>query len=184
MADSDPEVLDAMAIGIPDRASIADRVKQRLTVIRQWHEDGVPLGVTLPRSLTAVRLWEDEALGIQKISSPNEFTREHAIVGESVREIDSKLAALRIRYQDTRTTKQSRAVPKEPKSDAKYYENQLTQAVSQWHSQRAERLTAERRAAAAEARCLLLQKDLDDRERQIAHLTSIVAASGKLRSVK
>lgn len=184
MKDPGPGVTDSLTFGLTRPASIAERVEQRLNIIRKWYEEGVPLGATLPRSLTAVRLWDDPALGIQKISSPNEFVTTHAVVGPSVKEIDSKLAALIERYREQSKSGTRRAAAKAPRTDTTSSEAELPPAVSQWHSERSLRLTAERRAEAAEKRCLMLKKDLDERDKRIAELTALAVGAGKLRSVK
>jgi hypothetical protein len=164
--------------------SIEDRVEKRLTVLRAWEQEGLPLGAQLPESLTAMRLWDDPSLGILKISSPNEFTRNHPRVGQKVREIDSLLAELRSRYSEPSASTRVRKLSHATKFDSKAAETQLRAAVSQWHTERSEKLAAERRAKALESRNLMLTKDLDDRDRQIAELTARVAGSAPLRSVK
>lgn len=184
MDNSDLQVHDLIASGGDYRSSIKDRVAKRLAVLRDWKDNGLPLGAQLPDSLTAARLWDDPKLGILRISSPNEFTRNHPSVGQSVREIDSILADLRVRYADPPISKRVRRPSPPAKHDTGAADRQLGAAVSQWHTERSKRLAAEQRAQAAESRNLLLRKDLDERDRQIAELTSRVAGSAPLRSVK
>jgi hypothetical protein len=184
MDNSRSQVHDLVASAGSNRSSIEDRVETRLVVLREWKEKGLPLGAQIPESLTAVRLWNDPNLGILKISSPNEFTRNHPRVGQGVREIDSILAHLRALYALPSTKQRVRRPSAAIRTDPEATEKQLQAAISQWHTQRSERRAAERRAKAAEARNLLLIKDLSDRDRTIAELTAQLASSSPLRSVK
>lgn len=179
-----PQVHDLLASSRSNRSCIEDRVAKRLVVLREWKDKGLPFGAQIPASLTAVRLWDDPDLGILKISSPNEFTRNHPRVGQSVREIDSLLAHLQGFYAPPSAKERVRRTSPATRPDHEATEKQLQAAVSQWQTQRSERLAAERRAKAAESRNLLLLKDLDERDCKIAELTAQLAGCAPLRSVK
>lgn len=184
MIPSSDNVHDLMASESSSRPSVETRVQTRLEVLKRWQKDGLPFGAKIPDSLTAVRLWHDPDLKILRISSPNEFTRNHPRFGEQIREIDSILATLKVRYETPGAEDPPKQTPRESRLDPEALEKQLQSAASQWHTERSKRQAAERRAAAAESRNIMLKKDLEARENLIADLTSQAAGTPRLRPVK
>lgn len=174
-------VVDLLA-GDPSGQSqtVAQRLERRLVVLRAWLAGGIPMGKTFPRSLNAARMWEDDEIGIQPISSPNEFTTTHAEHGRSVKQIGQLLTALDRRY----------GRPKEPaarssptlKFDRAAYDRALERTVSQWHSERDQRLVEQRRADNGNARSVGLLEENADKDRLIAELRRRLSAQTGLRA--
>jgi len=162
--------------------TVAKRLERRLVVLQAWLADGIPVGKTLPRSLNAARRWEDDEIGIQPIRSPNEFTTTHAEHGKSVKQIGQLLTALDRRY----------GRPNEPaarssptlKFDRAAYDRALERAVSQWHSERDQRLVEQRRANDENTRSVGLLDENAEKDRLIAELRRRLNAQTGLRAVE
>lgn len=163
--------------------SIAERIDRRRDLLRSWRRDGVPKNKQVPRNLKEARIWRDAELGIVPISSPNEFTTTHHLHGSLVREIAGLLTALQ---RPTRQKVKDRK--KKPgsleKFDRKAFDRQLEVVVSQWQTERDQRLHQERRADAAEARSQLLLKENAEKDALVADLRRQIAARKGLGLVK
>lgn len=179
-----PVIHDLLAAHDPRPSSIDQRVEQRLTVLRKWLVEGLPFEAELPKSLTAARLWEDASLPVEKISSPNEFTKTHLLVGSRVCEIAALLTKLREKYGNRAPRKRTKTSTTTTVFDQTASERQLRSAVSQWHMEREKKNTAVKRAEAAEARSILLCDELSGRDKLIADLRRQLMVSGSLRPVK
>lgn len=171
-----------------DRApTIQSRLDRRISVLRDWLDNGVPAGFAVPTSLTKARLWENSELGIIRISSPNEFTTGHAHYGESISTIGDLLSKLRQRTLKPRGSKRAESVVLEgvprSKSDFLSSKRALEEAVSQWHRHRDQVIHEKDRADAAEARILLLQEECRKLEMQLAELRRDLAKKHGLHPV-
>lgn len=163
--------------------TVEQRIERRLEVLREWLRNGVPVGRSIPKNLKAVRIWEESELRIQPIASPNEFTTTHRLHGPLIRDIAGILTELKKRYKQPARA-QPKASTSVEKFDRKAFERQLEAVVSQWHSERDQRLSQERRADAAEARNVLLLEDSAKKDVLIADLRRQVAVHKGLRVVK
>jgi len=57
------------------RATVS--IETKLQILQRYFSEGVPEGAFVPRNMTEFRLWEDEALGVMKIGSPNTLEQQH-----------------------------------------------------------------------------------------------------------
>jgi hypothetical protein len=150
--------------------SVQDRVRQRVVVLRQWLDQGIPTGRlgTVPRSLRGARVWEDAEFLIRKIGSPNDFTVTHRTWGREVQEIARLIAALHAKYRRPNQKAPTSVAAK--KADTEARDSVMRNVVSQWHTERAKVVELTARAASEIARCRLLQQECDQRDREIADL--------------
>jgi hypothetical protein len=185
MPDSNFAVADLVAGSGSPRQSVKERINRRLEVLREWMRNGIPSGRELPKSLTEVRLWEDPEMGIFKISSPNEFTTTHPVYGKLIGDIGSLLSILHAnaRSKPSKQPSPGRTNVAE-RFDRKDFEGQLGAAVSQWQSQRDQRIQETKRANAAEARCNLLVDEIKERDALISELRRQIASREGLRAVE
>ena len=81
------------------------RAEQKRAVLSAWVSRGVPDGKlsAVPRSLNEARLWNDVDLGVERIGSKSEFTRNHPDVGPVVIEIERLVAILLERTKPARS---------------------------------------------------------------------------------
>ena len=179
-------VTDLIARGSTTKQTVEMRVERRLEVLRDWDRDGPPLGKRIPGSLNEARLWDDPELGILPISSPNEFTQSHAILGERIRHIAGLLTKLGKRHALPKGKRKPRAAQSGSASifDRKAHDRQLEAAVSQWHAERDRAVAAGTRADAAEARSIALLEENAAKDRLIADLRGQIARREGLRSVE
>lgn len=177
-------VVDLIAGSTSPSQTVKQRIDRRLTILRNWLDEGIPFAKDIPKSLTAARLWHDEEIGILKISSPNEFTQRHAFNGKDVRAIAGLLTALKKKFGKPGKPARQASSAASAKFDRHVFDAQLNAAVSQWHSQRDGRLSEERRRQAADGRVMLLNDDLKAKDDLIADLTRRLSDRGPLRSVK
>lgn len=169
-------------VATPRSQTVEKRIERRLEVLREWLSAGVPAGKTIPRSLNETRLWYDNELGIDPIKSPNEFTTTHPNHGRLVRDIAGLLTALLERYK---RPKRSKPRPTEVAMfDRRAFDNALTAAVSQWHSERDERLNEKKRADSAQLRSVILLDENADKDRLIADLRRQLLSQRGLRAVE
>src|SRR6185295_3180763 len=52
-------------------------IETKLQILQRYFSEGVPEGAFVPRNMTEFRLWEDQALGVMKIGSPNTLEQTH-----------------------------------------------------------------------------------------------------------
>ena len=183
MTEPSPDVLNVMGRENLDQSqTVAYRIKQRLKVLEAWLSDEIPSGKTIPRSLNAVRKWDDGELGISPIHSPNDFTTTHAEHGHSVKQIGDVLSKLASRYGKPKKTVSKSSPVKVNNHGA--YERALTETVSQWHSERDQHLREQRRADAAEIRSSALLDENAKKDRQIADLRRQLSTKSGLRVVE
>lgn len=55
----------------------AQTIGRKIEVLEAYLSDGVPAGATVPKTMTNFRLWENPALGLAKIGSPNTMDKLH-----------------------------------------------------------------------------------------------------------
>jgi hypothetical protein len=164
--------------------SVEQRITRRLDVLREWLRDGIPAGKSLPQSLNAAREWDDPDLGIVRIASPNEFTTTHSTFGSRVRDIASLLTDLRKKFKRPSKATASKPVGQVAKFDRRDFDRQIAAVVSQWHTERDQHLLEKKRADAAEARSLILLKELAEKETLISDLRRQLAYRNGLRIVE
>ena len=165
------------------RPSVEQRIERRLEVLRHWLREGVPEGKRIPKDLNAARKWDDLELAIIPIASPNEFTTTHPIFGERIREIAGLLTDLRKKF-DCPLKYPLKSTLTAEKFDRKATNRQLQAAVSQWHSERDQRLKEKKRADSAEARYTILLEENNQKDELIADLRRQLASKKGLRAVK
>lgn len=184
MSDFNQPVVDfIVGAAAPKSQTIGQRIERRLEILRHWLRDGIPAGKAIPRSLNAARLWEDAGLDIQPIKSPNEFTTTHHEHGQSVRDIAGLLTALRNRYG--RPVKPLASRPASAAQfDRRAFDRALEAAVSQWHTERDQRLEEKKRADSAESRSVMLLDENVHKDQLIADLRRQLAAQKGLRIVE
>jgi hypothetical protein len=168
--------------GKTTRRSVKDRIEQRVALLRNWIRDGVPAEVELPSSLAELRRWCDEGIGVERIASPNEFTKTHPIHGPLVTEAERLLRTLLRRYE--------RPVGKRPSTDrsaelaaARETQHALTRAVSQWHAERDANSQLRKRAEAAVALSEVLRRENAEKDALISDLTRQISIASGMRVV-
>jgi hypothetical protein len=117
---------------------VEDRVKRRVKLLEKWTAEGVPQDRlrTLPTSLRDAREWDDIELGIEPISSPNEFTTTHPGWGSSVAKIGALLRGLHARNRPPQRKKSSRQEATDSRGEVDRLTILLQRVTSQWHSAR------------------------------------------------
>lgn len=179
-----PRALLDRGQGASKLQTVEQRIERRLEVLREWLRSGVPVGRSIPKNLKAVRLWEDVGLRVQPIASPNEFTTTHRLHGPLIRDIAGILTELKKRYKQPAARSRLRTLVSTEKFDRKAFERQLEAVVSQWHSERDQRLHQEKRADAAEARSVLLLEENAKKDILIADLRHQITVHKGLSVVK
>lgn len=178
-----PNVINILARENVGRSqTVAERIERRLTVLRTWLAEGIPMGKVVPKSLNSSRLWHDDELAIQPIRSPNEFTTTHVEHGRNVKQIGELLTALARRYSRPKRPL-SKPAPI-PKSVHAAYDQALARAVSQWHNERDQRLVEQRRANDANTRSVSLLDENAAKDRLIADLRGQLSDKIGLRVAK
>ncbi|QFT92518.1 hypothetical protein FIU86_06675 [Roseovarius sp. THAF9] len=161
--------------------TVEERIEKRLDVLREWARDGLPHDKAVPKSLRAARLWADGDLGIEPINSPNDFTTTHRSYGTRVRDISILLTEIRKKSSRTSCTTTGQAPKPVSKFDRKDFDRQLEAAVSQWHTEREQRLREAKRADSAEARSVVLLEENAQKDELIADLRRQLAAVKRFR---
>jgi hypothetical protein len=150
--------------------SLQSRVQRKREILQLWLNDGVPHDkfLSLPRSLTEARKWEDPELGIYAIGSPNNFTTRHREVGRDVQAIGALLTKLRDKVK--LPPSKARAVPRKPGISVKEIHQAMSALISQWHIAREEARKQRTRADVAEKHRDIARKELRDMEVELARL--------------
>lgn len=174
---------DLVARQSEGKSSISQRIEQRIKVLRAWQSEGTPTGLDFPRSLNAARKWCDPELGIESISSPNEFTTTHPIFGDRVKRIAEALTELKARASRLKKQSKKSAHAEPVSSQIRVLREQLAAAVDQWHMERELLLTEQRRANSAEARSAMLIREISQKEALIADLRRQLSEKNGLRVV-
>jgi len=122
-------VVDFVAHGVGGPPGVAERIARRKALLSEWLKNGIPPGKhgSLPRSLRAAREWSDAELGIVAIKSPNDFTKQHPVHGEQVRQIAQLLQAIGQRYG---RPKKNGVVKPPPATDAEMVGEQLAATLT------------------------------------------------------
>ena len=181
----DGSVTDLVADQVARPPSVEQRIQRRIEVLREWLEAGIPLGKALPTGLTAAREWEDKELGIRRIASPNEFTTTHHLHGRLVASVSGLLTDLRNKYTKPSARRRSTDGGKQStKFDRQAFEDSLTNAVSQWHTERDKNASEKKRADSAEALCAIYLEEINQRDAVIAGLRAELAERRGLRAVE
>lgn len=184
MAESDSTVVDLVERSATDRQTVHARLDARVSVLRHWLESGLPFGQHIPKDLKAARLWNDPALGILKVSSPNEFTTNHLTHGATVRLIKNLLTQLHEKFGAPEQTSKSESSASVSADERKIFEDQLKAAVSNWHSQRDARVYETNARKSAEARLLIINEELLQKDNLISDLRREISASATLKAVR
>ncbi|MBX3488608.1 hypothetical protein [Parvibaculum sp.] len=177
-------VTDLVAEAGLKRQTVEQRIERRLEVLREWLREGIPAGKVIPKSLKAARVWDDVELGILPIVSPNEFTTTHTLHGSLVRDVAGLLTALKNRFGKSKGQSTLVPVATTTKFDRKAFDRQLEAAVSQWHSERDQRLHEKKRADAAEIRSIMLLEENKQKDELIADLRRQLATHKGLKVVE
>ena len=184
MSRQEKSISDMLTAVSGKRQTVEVRIERRLEVLQGWLREGVPEDKVIPKSLTAVRQWDDPELGIEPIGSPNEFTKTHHIHGLRVQEVAALLTEFKHRSINSPKAT-ARRVPKTlPSFNRKDFDRQIEATVSQWHSEREQRLREQKRAESAEARSVLLIQENAQKDQLIADLRRQLAALKGLRVMK
>ena len=175
---------DLIVVAASRQASVERRIERRLEVLREWVREGVPAGKTFPASLTGARNWNDPELDIFSVRSPNDFTTTHPLYGSRIRDIAGLLTVLVKRYKHAATAATKRSANAAAKFDRKAFDKQLENVMSQWHTERDQRLHEKRRADAADARSAMLTDENAQKDGIIADLRRQITSSKGLRVVE
>lgn len=184
MSANSTQVTDLLVQGSSSPKSVKERIERRLEVLREWLSEGIPPGKAIPSSLTAAREWDDEELRIQRISSPNEFTKTHHQYRQLVTDVAALLTELRRRYSRPTSKSTRRSLDPTEKFDKNSHQRQLANAVSQWHTERAQHLHEKNRADASDARSVALREENAQMEKLIADLRRQLAKHKGLKAVE
>lgn len=184
MTSSSSTPIDLLTVAGTKPQTVKQRIDQRLTVLREWNREGIPMGKEIPTSLTAAREWDDAELGILSIRSPNEFTTNHRVHGTLVGDISKLLTALKKRHGRPAPSSSVSSSAGLNKFDRQEIDRQLEAAVSQWHSERDQRLHEKARADASDARSVVLLEENAQKDKLIADLRRQLAVRQGLRSVE
>ena len=177
-------IADLVAESELKRQTVQQRIERRLEVLQEWLREGIPADKTVPKSLKAVRVWNDVELGVLPIVSPNEFTTTHKLHGKLVRDVADLLNALKSRFGKAKKQLPTPPPTTTAKFDRKAFDRLLEAAVSQWHSERDQRLDEKKRAEAAEMRSIMLLEENKQKDKLIADLRRQLAAHRGLRVVE
>lgn len=158
-----------------ERQSVAQRIDRRLEILKIWLAEGITIAEAIPRSLTKLRVWRHDELGIYPIHSPTDFTQTHAIHGPKVRELARLLQLLKERQVAVNIPKKT----VEAQFDRRAFDHLLEAVTSQWHAERDKCLTEKKRAESAEAREALLRKECVEKDILIAELRRELSLSSR-----
>lgn len=61
------------------KAAAQRKIKAKIAVLERYARDGVPGGAYVPKYLADFRRWEDEALGLERLGSPNTLDAAHNV---------------------------------------------------------------------------------------------------------
>jgi len=163
-------------------SSVAERIEQRLVLLRGWLANGIPDGVDLPSSLTTLRKWDVAELGVERIASPNEFTKSHPAHGRQVAEAQRLLGDLIKRHARPTTTKATRNAAADA-AEARLNAAAFTRAVSQWHAERDANDKLRTRTEAAQSLSATLRRENAEKDALIADLTRQLSGRNGMRTV-
>jgi hypothetical protein len=169
--------------------SVAERIERRIELLSQWLQHGVPPGKTIPLSLNKAREWDDAELGITPIGSAGDFVTTNKTHGSRIEAFDKlRKMALKRYGLPPGNKKQGRGQTPNTSStkmiDRTISDLHITAAVSQWHSERDQRLAEQARANAAEGRSIQLLQENAERDVLIADLRRQLASHRGLRAVE
>jgi hypothetical protein len=158
-----------LALPVPT-PSLQQRVQRRREVLQQWLDKGIPHDQldSLPTSLNAARKWDDPAMGIFPIGSPNNFTTSHPEVGGDVEAIADLIGKLHAKIK--RPARKRKAPGSQPTISAKEVEQAVRALISQWHVAREEAQRQKERADRAEKHRDLAREELRAKEVEVAEL--------------
>ncbi len=96
-------------LGNVARADAVDKaLEAKNEILRRYSETGVPAGAFVPRSMRQYRLWEDSALGLIRLGSPNTVNlKDSEIARRELIEEASRLVA-KLRAANTKPPQQKR----------------------------------------------------------------------------
>lgn len=185
-----PAVVDLVSVASPAKLpSVAQRIEHRIELLTHWLENGIPPGKMVPPSLNKAREWHDEALGILPIGSATDFATTNRIHGQRIKAFDKLRRNVLERYAPPPGTKKSgnrrrSRPPSAKKIDRTISDLHITAAVSQWHSERDQRLAEQARAASAEGRSIQLLKENAEKDVLLADLRRQLASHIGLKAVR
>ena len=161
------------------------RAEQKRAVLSAWVSRGVPDGKlsAVPRSLNEARLWNDVDLGVERIGSKSEFTRNHPDVGPVVIEIERLVAILleRTKPRHKRSKRPNNSNVVSTSTELEQTKAHLAQVVSQWHMLRQDLLFEKQVTNEAKATIQDLRRVVVDREREITDLRQQVESTSGSR---
>jgi hypothetical protein len=184
------DVVDLVSVTSPAKLpSVAQRIERRIELLTQWLRNGIPPGKTVPPSLNKAREWHDETLGILPIGSATDFASTNKIHGQRIKDFDKLRREVLERYAPPPGTKKSgnrrrSRPPSAKKVDRTISALHITAAVSQWHSERDQRLAEQARAVSAEARSVQLLKENAEKDVLVADLRRQLASHIGLKAVR
>jgi len=175
-----------------DRSSLKLRIERRVEVLREWKKTGIPDGQLLPLSLTELREWNDPALGIQRISSPNSFTKSHPQHGAAIRKAADLLAELHEKFRQPVPSRRVHQKSKqqlvdraeELSEDLIAADERLLKTVEQWLSEKSAASDAKGRIESLQRKVDEQKEKLTERESEIAELRRQLALGRRLKVVE
>lgn len=175
-----------------DRSLLQVRIQRRLEVLREWKKSGVPDGQLIPLSLTELREWNDPALGIQRIASPNSFTKSHPQHGAAIVKLAALLGELHEKFRQpvlrrrVHEKTQNRLADRvaELNEDLAAADERLLATVEQWLSEKSAASDAMVRIKSLQRKIDQQTQTLSERDSEIAELRRQLTPNRRLKVVE
>jgi hypothetical protein len=138
---------------------VYERVQRLKNLLLKWKDNGVPPGVTLPKSLTKARDWAVPEYEIFPIGSKRDLNTKHKDWGDDVALIDDILKALRSGPLTRQPYQPERLRRLRAQAKLSVAEEQLANVTAEWHAEREKAQIAENRRSQSEKKLELVQAE-------------------------
>lgn len=139
-------------------------IKAKIKNLQEWLAEGLPKGTFVPKNMKEFRSWEDAALNLEKIGSPNTMDKPHN--RELKRTAETLIEALtKKRRQKESNREVSRLLVQMNEKDTL-----IKDLTDQWHATRQERDQAQKAARRSQSRLLELQNENGELTRKLSSL--------------
>lgn len=171
--------MSARAVEPPPKSRVERRLYQRVLVLKEWNETGIPPEYVdqLPTSIRSLGKWHEPRLGIEPMKDPNSLVLDHEKWGWRVKAADKLMKELAQKLASPQLKKTVGQVAQDRGDEVRELKTMLTRAVDQWHEARE---TAVRAVRDAEFHAQIhkdqtqqindLNERLDLRDRELAQL--------------
>lgn len=143
-------------------------IQDKITVLEKYLSEGIPENAFVPKNKTQFRLWQDSALNLEKIGSPNTLTKPHnKPLTERIGFLLHELATRKNRKErKTQIVETLRAEVKE--------KNQLiSDLAGQWHATRKQLERTEMNEKRLQSRVEDLNTEVADLRRQLRTISPL-----------